>query len=321
MLVKSLIIFIFVSNPLFFLVNQSGIGQLDFQSSASFNFDSFDQQLGDWNKWRGSLVSSLWFNNPNFLPIRDWGVDDPDVEAKAALIFNNTKDKILYQKNINRVLPIASLTKLMAAIIVLENVDLDERATVSEEAIAGYGEMGNLVVNEKISVRNLIYALLMESSNDAAIALAQFVQEKTGRDFVELMNQKAEELGLESTRFADPTGYEPSNVSTVNEIRRLVNYSFKYPFIWDVLKTPTIALSSADGQISHYWVNTDELLNRLPNIVGGKTGYTEEAQGCLVLAIKQFPKEELLITIVLGAQERFLQTEKLINWVQRAYQW
>jgi D-alanyl-D-alanine carboxypeptidase (penicillin-binding protein 5/6) len=320
MLMKSLIIFLFVSNPLFFLVNQSGIGRLNLQDSPSFNFDSFDQQLGEWNRWRESLVSSLWFNNPNFLPIRDWGIDEPEVEAKAALIFNNTKDKILYQKNINRVLPIASLTKLMTAIIVLENVALDEITTVSEEAIAGYGEMGDLVVNEKISVRNLLYALLMESSNDAAIALAQFVQEKTAKDFVELMSQKAEELKLENTRFTGPTGYEPSNVSTVNEIRQLVNYSFKYPFIWDILKTPTITLSSVDGKINHYWVNTDALLNRLPNIVGGKTGYTEEAEGCLVLAVEQ-PSDEILITVVLGAKERFLQTEKLINWVQRAYQW
>ncbi|MFH1460803.1 MAG: hypothetical protein ABIF84_00035, partial [Patescibacteria group bacterium] len=201
-----------------------------------------------------------------------------------------------------------------------ENIDLEEIVVVSRKAVAAYGEQGKLRVDEKISVKNLLHALLMESSNDAAVALAEAVEQKTNKNFVELMNQKARQLGLIKTIFIDSSGYEPANVSTVREIAILVDDSFKEPIIWQILKTPTIDLFSADGKINHYWVNTDQLLNRLPNIIGGKTGYTEEAQGCLVIAFKR-PEGGRLVSVVLGAQEKFLETEKLINWVEQAYRW
>ncbi len=266
-----------------------------------------------------AAVSALAESNPNFLPIRDWGIDDPEIKAKAALIFDLEKDRILYQRNINQVLPIASLTKLMTALVVLENIDIDEEAVISENAIAGYGDRGGLALDEKITIRNLLYILLMESSNDAAIALAEFTEEKIKRNFTDLMNEKAKELGLKNTYFIDPSGYDPGNVSTVNDISQLVEYSFNQPLIWQILKTPTIEVFSADRKIRHILINTDKLLNRLPNVIGGKTGYTEEAQGCLVLVIQE--DQGRLISVVLGAEERFLETERLINWVKEAYQW
>lgn len=304
MLAKSLITVLLFLNPFSFLLGQP---------------IPLTEEKVQLNKWDQSLLSALWFANPNFLPIRDWNITEPEVEAKAALVFNPDKNKILYQKNINQVLPIASLTKLMTALIVLENIDLEEIAIISEQAIATYGDIGGLVVKEEISVKNLLYVLLMESSNDAATALAEAVQQKTNKDFIDLMNQKAEKLRLKNTNFVDSSGYDSGNVSTIEDIAQLVEYSFSQLIIWEIMRTPAIDLSSADGKINHHWVNTDELLNRLPNIVGGKTGYTEEAQGCLVLVIEN--NNKYLITIVLGAQERFLQTERLINWVQKAYRW
>ncbi|MBU1255358.1 serine hydrolase [Patescibacteria group bacterium] len=304
MLAKSLITVLLFLNPFSFLLGQP---------------IPLTEEKVQLNKWDQSLLSSLWFANPNFLPIRDWNITEPEVEAKAALVFNLDKNKILYQKNINQVLPIASLTKLMTALIVLENIDLEEIAIISEQAIATYGDIGGLVVKEEISVKNLLYVLLMESSNDAAAALAEITQQKTNKNFIDLMNQKAEKLRLKNTNFIDSSGYDSGNVSTVEDIAQLVEYSFSQPIIWEIMRTPVIDLFSADGKINHHWVNTDELLNRLPNIVGGKTGYTEEAQGCLILVIET--NNKYLITIVLGAQERFLQTERLINWVQKAYRW
>ncbi len=307
MLAKSLITILLFLNPFSFLIGQP------------ISSDVFTEEKTQLNKWEHSLFSALWFANPNFLPIRDWNITEPEVEAKAALVFIPDKNKILYQKNINQVLPIASLTKLMTALIVVENIDLEEIAVVSKEAITAYGDKGGLVIDEKISVKSLLYALLMESSNDAAASLAEITQQKVDKNFIDLMNQKAEKLRLKNTHFIDSSGYDSGNVSTVEDIAQLVEYSFSHPIIWQIMKTPVIDLSSADGKINHHWVNTDELLNRLPNIVGGKTGYTEEAQGCLVLVIET--NNKYLITIVLGAQERFLQTERLINWVQKAYLW
>jgi len=327
MIVKVLIISLAFSNIFTFLT---------FQQSETFN----DAKI-KWDRWEElgkSFTSSLLSTNPNFIPIRDWNIIEPEIKAKSASIFKinsidpalakdfKLKEDILYEKNIDLVLPIASITKLMTALIILEKIDnLEESMIISENAIKAYGNQGELTANEEISVINTLYVLLMESSNDAAVALSELVSNRYNVDFIDLMNVRAKELNLENTFFADPSGYDAGNVSTIKDIVKLVKYSFSQPIIWQILKTPEIDLTSYDGEIKHHWVNTDELLNRMPNIIGGKTGYTIEAQGCLVLVIEQneieLSDDKYLITIVLGAQERFLQTEKLIQWVNKAYKW
>jgi len=326
-MVKVLIISLTLSNIFAFLISQPN--------------ESLNDAKIKWERWEElgkSFTSSLLSTNPNFIPIRDWNVIDPDIEAKSASVFKidsidpvlaknfELKENVLYEKDINLILPIASITKLMTALLVLERIEnLEENIIISEKAIEGYGKQGGLVVNEKISIINVLHVLLMESSNDAAVALAETVENKTNINFVDLMNLKAKELNLENTFFADPSGYNVENASTIKDIVRLIKYSFSQPIIWEILKKPEINLTSADGGIKHYWVNTDKLLNRMPNIIGGKTGYTTEAQGCLVLVIEQaglnYSDNKYLITVVLGAQERFLQTEKLIEWVNKAYLW
>ena len=323
MIIKILIISLAFSNIFTFLV-----------PNTSKSLNEVKIKWGKWEELGKSFTSSLLSTNPNFIPIRDWNVIDLEIEAKAASIFKinsidstlakdfKLKENILYEKNIDLILPIASITKLMTALIVLEKIDnLEESMIISENAIKAYGNQGELTINEKISVINTLYILLMESSNDAAVALSELVGNRYNVNFIDLMNMKAEELNLENTFFSDPSGYDAKNVSTIKDIVKLIKYSFSQPIIWQILKTPEIDLTSYDGKIRHHWVNTDKLLNRLPNIIGGKTGYTSEAQGCLVLVIKQDLNNEYLITVVLGAQERFLQTEKLIKWVNKAYQW
>ena len=262
----------------------------------------------DFNPRLANIVFSI--ANPNFLPIRNWSINQPEIEAKATLILGVEKNKILYQKNIEQVLPIASLTKLMTGLIVLEEMDLDQVITISQEAVKAHGDNGGLVVDEKISVKNLLYVLLMESSNDAAVALAENFREVP---LVDLMNKKAEELGLANTHFTDPTGYNPTNLSTALDLAELVKYSLEQPLIWQILKTPNIDLPN------HHLTNTNQLLGHWSGVIGGKTGYTDEAQGCMILVIEQI--YENLVIIVLGAEERFLATEKLINWAKEAYIW
>ncbi len=310
MLTKVLTIILVLFNPFnFYMVNTISL--------VEEPINVVGEKLEQWNE---SLISSILSTNPNFLPIRDWGIEEIETDSKSAIVYNSHLGKILYQKEPDQILPIASLTKIVTAIVVLENLDLKDEVVISEKAVAAYGDNGNLIIDEKISVKSLLYALLMESSNDAAIALAETVEQKTGQLFVHLMNQKVGDLDLNSTRFSDPSGYNSTNISTAREILKLIEYSFNQPIIWQIMKTTDINLSSVDEKIQHHWVNTDELLNRLPNIVGGKTGYTQEAQGCLVIVIEQ-PENGRLISVILGAQERFLETEKLINWVQEAYKW
>lgn len=300
MMVKFLTIAFILLNPFSFLFNQNnGIPE---------------EWPDDFNLGLANLISS--FNNPDFLPIRDWNINQPEVESEAALVFGLEKNKILYQKNAGQILPIASLTKLMTGLVVLEELDLDQTLKVSQQALAAYGDSGGLVINEEISVRNLLYALLIESSNDAATALSEAFGETS---LVDLMNQKAKDLGLVNTYFVDPTGYNPGNISTALDLVELIKYSLEEPLIWQILKIPSIDLSSVDGSINHHLINTNQLLNHCPGVVGGKTGYTNEAQGCMILVVEQ--SYEKLVIIVLGAKERFLETEKLINWAKEAYLW
>jgi len=332
MFTKILVITVALFNPFAFLVAQPAPLEI------AENEPILDQGQW-WEKLGRSLTSALWYSNPNFLPIRDWSINEPEIEARAALISRvnprelvDPETRVLYSKNSDQILPIASITKIMTALVILDRLDLEEVVTISQNAYDAYGNQGGLMAGESFLVKDLLYALLMESSNDAAVALAEHYESKANCDvkpfvclsddelsFIYLMNKKAKELGLVNTHFTDPSGYDSDNVSTVEDISKLVIDSFDQPTLWQILKTPTIDLRSVDGHL-HHWINTDELLNRMPNIVGGKTGYTTKAKGCLVIVIEQSP-QEYLITVVLGAEQRFLQTEKLINWTNKAYIW
>lgn len=260
------------------------------------------------------LIASL---NPNFIPIRNWGIEEPDIQAKAAGVFDLSGYKFLYQKNINEKLPIASLTKIMTAIIALENLKLDDIVTISKEAIMTEGENGHLILGEKLTILNLLYIMLMESSNDSAVAL-----KSTLSDFVDLMNQKARELRLENTYFSDSTGINQLNYSTVSDLVRLTSYSFSNPLIWTILDTKEKEIYSQERNFKHDLINTNKLLGDIPEIIGGKTGFTDEAGGCMLIAIKIPNKsEQYLIIIVLGSKNRELEIQKLVEWINKAYVW
>lgn len=289
----------------------------------------------------GSLASlAISANNsasPDFLPIRDWNTSEPEAKFKAGAITmvgaenpaNPEKNKILYQLNINQVLPIASITKIMSALVVLENLELDQVVIVSKKALEkGLGDKGRLAINEKITVGNLLRAMLVESSNDAAEVLAEFTEERIRKNFVVLMNKKAEEIGLKQTRFSDSSGCDSENISTIKELTELVKYALNQPIIWEIMRMKTIDTMSVDGEFVHHWVNTNELLGKVDGVVGGKTGFTDDARGCMILVTEKTLNNDegnsvknYLITAVLGAEERFSEIEKLISWAGQAYRW
>lgn len=270
---------------------------------------------------------SIWIRpdaSPVFKPWRDWNVEEPEIEAKSAFLMEvkDDSEKILFQKNSENRLPIASLTKIMTAIIVIENIPLEKTVKISKEAINQEGEAGKLVMDEEISVKNLLYAMLLESSNDAAFALASGF----GWDnFINLMNEKTKTLQLKNTNFASPMGFDsPDNFSTSYDLARLINYSLKNQFLWQILKTSSFETTDVSGKFLHRWENTNKLLNLLSNIVGGKTGFTNVAGGCIALVIENLKNNSKIISVLLGAPDenkRFEETEKLINWAFKAYQW
>lgn len=265
-------------------------------------------------------------NQQNLKPARDWSVGDLQIAAKAAIcveVNSTDKNKILFKKNENEQLPIASLTKLMAALVVLENkdkdYDLDKVTVISQKAVDQPGGQGLLTAGEFLSIENLLYIMLIESSNDAAYSLAEVI----GIDkFVGEMNQKAMEIGLFASSFADAAGLNPDDYSTVEDLVRLTEYLLEnHSLIWEILSLDKFKLYTPQGKFHHELSNTNELLGKIPDVVGGKTGETAEAKGCLLLVLRNPANQDNMIYVVLGSDDRFGEMQKLINWVNQAYKW
>lgn len=260
--------------------------------------------------------------NLNLKPSRDWSIEDLKIAANAAICAETSqseKDKVLFKKNEDEQLPIASLTKLMTALVVLEKYNLDEKIIISNEAVAQEGGQGLLTAGEMLSVKNLLYIMLIESSNDAAYALAELKGVDT---FVDLMNFETMKLGLSGSRFVDVGGLSPDNYSTAEDLVKLTKYLLEnYPLIWEIVSLQNFKLYTPEGIFHHELVNTNELLGKIPDIVGGKTGKTAEAKGCLLLVLKNHGNSSNLVYIVLGSDDRFGEMQQLINWVNNAYKW
>jgi D-alanyl-D-alanine carboxypeptidase (penicillin-binding protein 5/6) len=252
-----------------------------------------------------------------------------DLQTKSAIsakINRTGNQKILFKKNSDQPLPIASLTKLMTAVIVLEdqNYSLDNtQVLVSEKAanqenVPNHGNL-DLEKGKKISIRELLDLMLVYSSNDAAWALSEVMGTE---NFVGKMNQKANDLGLENTHFANPNGLDPAgfkfnpenlnyfNYSTAKDLTRLAQYILKeQPLIFE------ISAKEAPYLVREGIFN----LFLTQEVVGGKTGYTDEAGGCMIFLF-QNGKGETFINLILGAQSveaRITEMQKLINWLTR----
>lgn len=272
------------------------------------------------------IQANIIQKTPEIFPMRNWSIDEPEILAKSAiLIYSNQKDNILFQRDTSQILPIASLTKIMTAIIVLENYNPEEIIKVSAQSVKVNGDTGGLIADEELTVKNLLYIMLIESSNDAAMALATDNPRMSYNEFITLMNSKAKELGLENTSFIDPAGLSPENKSNVAEMAKLTKYALDFPIILDILKTPQSSIYSTDRKFIHNLTSTNKLLGKIPQLIGGKTGFTDEAGGCMITISniygERVKSNNYLITVVLDSDQREGDTEKLINWAQEAWLW
>jgi len=258
--------------------------------------------------------------------LREERLENLEIEARAAIsveVDSQGKERILFEKDSQKPLAVASLTKLMTALIVF---DLDETysssqtITITREAVEqeGSSKYGDLKVGENLSVEALFYTMLIESSNDAAFALSQLIGQE---GFVDLMNLYAKNLGLEKTYFVNPTGLEPDNlqepknISAARDIVKLTKYILKnYPQIFEITANQSYEVLKPDGSLHHFIPeNTNKLLGEIPEIIGGKTGWGIEAGGCLLLVLDDPNTSKYYINIVLGAKDRFAEMRKLID--------
>jgi D-alanyl-D-alanine carboxypeptidase (penicillin-binding protein 5/6) len=233
-----------------------------------------------------------------------------DFKAEAAGVFDlSCGCKILSFKGQNR-WPLASLTKLMTAVVAFENIDADETIVIGEKAIASAGSNGGLYIGERFSVSDLIKAMMVTSSNSAASALANSLPEG---GFVRLMNAKAAEIGLTETSFFEPIGLSVLNQSTVDDVLKLAGYiREKQPIVFETSRRTRETITEKKTNKTRTLININSFAGR-PDFLGGKTGYTEEAEGNLLSIFRT--TKGIAFFVVFGAANRFDETEKLLKQI------
>lgn len=215
----------------------------------------------------------------------------PKISSLSYLVADLETGKVLLSQNINQKLPIASVTKLMTAIVADETLGLDTKTTITSEAINTYGTQGELKKGETYSILELFYPLLLESSNDAAEALALT---KDRKSFISDMNGKAKSIGLLNTVYEDASGLSPNNKSTVTDLFRLTQYISKYrKYIFEISTEKKIELGKK------VWFSNSRFRSN-SDYVGGKNGYTDEAlKTQVVLFEEEFDGEKRTIAYII----------------------
>ncbi|MDD6265539.1 MAG: D-alanyl-D-alanine carboxypeptidase [Clostridia bacterium] len=225
--------------------------------------------------------------------------DESWVTAHSAVLYCPENGEFLYEKNADEFSLIASLTKIMTAVVVIENTSPQETVSVDKAAVGVEGSSAYLCANELLTVENLLYALLLESANDAAVALAIHTSGSVP-EFVKLMNKKAEELGMSETHYENPHGLDSDgHGSSARDLAILSAYALKNEEFLKITQTKSIHIDDCDGKNSHYFINHNRMLSIYDGTVGIKTGYTKSSGRCLVSAAKR--NGVTLIAVTLNA--------------------
>lgn len=239
----------------------------------------------------------------------------PKTNSRRYIVYDRISKSMIIGKNEDIKSAMASTTKIMTTIVILEKADLNETVTVSAKAGGTGGSRLGLKRGDKASVRDLLYGLMLRSGNDAAVALAEHVGGSV-KEFAELMNEKASELGLTNTHFVTPHGLDDANhYTTALELAKLTDYAMNNETFSKIVgtKSITIYINNQPRQIN----NTNELLGVLNGVVGVKTGFTNNAGRCLVTETKRNNMD--IITIVLGADTKKDRTKDSVNLIEYTF--
>jgi serine-type D-Ala-D-Ala carboxypeptidase (penicillin-binding protein 5/6) len=234
------------------------------------------------------------------------------ISAKSALVYDLEDQRVLYSKNPTEKLPMASLTKIMTAIIAIESPKTDGKYAVSGNDLVGENSMG-LSAGETLSLEELMYGLILTSGNDAAEVLANnYLQGRVG--FIKAMNNKAKTLGLTDTHFTNPTGLEGdgNQYTTAHDLLVVTNYAMKFPLFKQVVRTFDYNIPYSEAHKAFYLENETNLLTSYPGVMGVKDGYTPEAGLCLVSYLNY--KNHKIIGILLGSDNRRQEMKDLLDY-------
>lgn len=242
-------------------------------------------------------------------------LETSSINSRCCIVYDRNSHMVLYGKNETKPVKMASTTKIMTSLIIIENYDLSETIEVSKKAAGSGGSRLGLKAGDKITIKDLLYGLMLCSGNDAAVALAEYA----GGDiqgFAELMNNKALELGLTNTHYESPHGLDSDgHYTTAYELAVLSDYALKNETFSKIVGTKnyTVTINGYPKNLS----NTNELLGYLNGVYGVKTGFTNGANRCLVTACKRNNMD--IICVVLGADTKKFRTQDSIKLIEYAF--
>src|SRR4029079_17319429 len=240
----------------------------------------------------------------------------PDVRAAAAIIFDPVTGQVLYEENSQDKRSIASITKVMTALVYLEdNPDLNQEVTVERGDVYA-ASTTYLKANDHITAGELLHLLLIPSDNGAARALARNSHGGTA-SLVEPMNEKAIELGLQNTSFADPSGLNANNMSSAFDLSHLITFAASDERIASIMRTPTYTVTTNRRMIPIHSTN-HLLMSGDVEVMGGKTGFITKSGSCLATLLR-LPQGNPIAVVVLGARSnngRFWETRHLFSWLE-----
>ncbi|MEK9175854.1 MAG: serine hydrolase, partial [Patescibacteria group bacterium] len=291
--------FIFYTLALFIFF---GVGMfVFFYRENSSNLD-VDSPIPDFlNKEKNSQVSSIDIWSPILQKFFSSN-NTPEISAKSALVYDLTDGKVLYEKNAREKLPMASLTKIMTAIVAMDHKRSDDMYNVYPESLVGENVMG-LTSGEILSLNELLHGLVLNSGNDAAEVIASNTMNRT--DFIKAMNDKAKSLGLKDTNFTNPSGLEGegNQYTTSYDLLVITKYALNnYPEFAEVVSTPEYHMPATEEHKAYDLYNETNLLTSYPGVKGVKDGFTDEAGLCLVTYLDY--KDHKIIGVILGSQNR-----------------
>jgi len=244
---------------------------------------------------------------------------EPELNSRIAVVYDRKSKNIVWGKSESKRTAMASTTKIMTAILLIENSDLNQTVTISGKSAGTGGSRLGLKKNDKITLRDLLYGLMLKSGNDSAVAIAETVGGSV-EEFANMMNNKAKELGLENTHFVTPHGLDnPEHYTTAYELAKLADYALDNETFAKVVNTKnyTVTINGYPKNIT----NTNELLGYVEGVNGVKTGFTNNAGRCLVTSVSRNGFE--IITVVLQADTKKFRSSdslKLINYVYENYE-
>lgn len=245
--------------------------------------------------------------------------DEPTLNSRIAVAYDRKSGEVIWGKDEHKRTAMASTTKIMTAIVTLENCDLTQTVTISKKSAGTGGSRLGLKADDKITMNDLLYGLMLKSGNDAAVAIAETVGGSV-EGFAELMNEKAKKLKLENTHYVTPHGLDdPEHYTTAVELAKLADYALQNETFAKIVNTKnyTVTINGYPKSIS----NTNELLGYLEGVNGVKTGFTNNAGRCLVTSVNRNGFE--IITVILQADTKKFRTAdsiKLIEYIYKNYE-